>query len=167
MKNSWTIFKNMNLSSIFDRRTLFCKTIGARKILVTDVTKALHNVGYVCTIIGIWSSKHWRFFGITVHWIDEDTYERRSLALPCRRFKSTRLFDRIAQKLQEIRVLYNKIFSKTVAIAIVDGANFFKQEIIPISRIHMYCVVYYKNVFNFGICYLVLKLVTLLKRKLE
>lgn len=78
-----------------------------------------------------------------------------------------RLFDRIAQKLQEIRVLYNKIFSKTVAIAIVDGANFFKQEIIPISRIHMYCVVYYKNVFNFGICYLVLKLVTLLKRKLE
>lgn len=43
----------MNLSSIFDRRTLFWKTIGARKILVTDVTKALHNVGYVCTIIGI------------------------------------------------------------------------------------------------------------------
>lgn len=155
----------MNLSSIFGRRTLFWKTIGARKVLVTDVTKAPHNVGYVCTTIGIWSSKHWRFFGITAHWIDEDTYERRSLL--CRLFKSTRLFDLIAQKLQEIRVLYNKISSKTVAIATDDGAHFFMQEIIPISRIHMYCVVYYKNVFNFGICYLILKLVTLLKRKLE
>lgn len=43
----------MNLSSIFGRRTLFWKTISARKVLFTDVTKALHNVGYVCTTIGI------------------------------------------------------------------------------------------------------------------
>lgn len=156
----------MNLSSIFSRRTLLWKTIGARKVLVTNVTKALHNVGYVCTTIDIWSSKHRRFSGIIAHWIVEDTNERRSLALSCHCFKSTRLFDRIAQKLQEIRVLYNKIFPKTVATATEDGTNFFKQ-IIPISRIYMYCVVYYKNVFNFGICYLVLKLMRLLKKQLE
>ncbi|XP_056638087.1 uncharacterized protein LOC130446069 [Diorhabda sublineata] len=47
----------------------------------------LKTVDYVCTTADVWSSSRRSYLGMTVHWIDPHTYERKSFTLACRRFK--------------------------------------------------------------------------------
>ena len=53
----------------------------------TDLIKKLDSVKHVCLAIDMWSTLKRSFMGVTCHWIDETTYERRSAALACKRFK--------------------------------------------------------------------------------
>lgn len=38
----------------------------------------LSKVPYVCATADVWSTKHKRFLGMTVHWIDTETLDRHS-----------------------------------------------------------------------------------------
>jgi hypothetical protein len=49
--------------------------------------KTLATVKHVCLAVDMWSTLKRSFMGVTCHWIEEETYKRRSAALACKRFK--------------------------------------------------------------------------------
>lgn len=80
---------------------------------------------YFCGTADIWSTKHKSFMGVTVHWIDEKTLERKSEALCCRRFESPHNSDRIAIMLSAIYTEFN-ILSKVICTVTDNASNFVK-----------------------------------------
>lgn len=49
--------------------------------------ETLATVKHVCLAVDMWSTLKRSFMGVTCHWIEEETYKRRSAALACKRFK--------------------------------------------------------------------------------
>ena len=82
-------------------------------------------VDYVCTTADIWSKNNKSFFGVTAHWIDPTTLQRRSVALACRRIKGRHTFDVIASTLESIHNDY-RIGQKVVMTVTDNGSNFVK-----------------------------------------
>ncbi|XP_024867962.1 uncharacterized protein LOC112452127 isoform X2 [Temnothorax curvispinosus] len=81
---------------------------------------------YVCTTADIWSSHSRRFIGVTVHWIDEQSFKRYSYAIACKRFPGSHTHDRIANILNEIHSKYEIIGEKLVGTVTDNGSNFVK-----------------------------------------
>ena len=55
---------------------------------MTDIlTAKLQRETNVCTTADMWSAHHIGFFGVTFHWIEEDTMERKSASLACAQVK--------------------------------------------------------------------------------
>lgn len=74
------------------------------ELFFDDNMQSLKNkiINYVSTSADIWSGRRRSFMGVTVHWIEELSLERRSAAIACRRFKSFHTADRIAELLHTI-----------------------------------------------------------------
>jgi hypothetical protein len=89
------------------------------------VRDLLEGVANVCTTCDVWSGKRKSFLGLTVHWITANTFERKSAALACRRFKDTHSAERLAELLTIIYNEYN-IENKIVASTTDNGSNFVK-----------------------------------------
>lgn len=53
---------------------------------IEEVKHDLRNTNFVCTTADVWSAKRRSFLGVTAHWIDAETFERKSVALACRKF---------------------------------------------------------------------------------
>ena len=68
--------------------------------IITEMGK----VEFVCTTADIWSSNNKSFFGVTAHWLNAQTFERRSAALACRRITGRHTFDVIAKMLASVHV---------------------------------------------------------------
>lgn len=112
------------------------KTVMCRKTLVQSIerefaamketlTATLQKVTYVCTTADLWTAHNRSFFGMTCHWIEEQTMERRSAALACARVKGRHTFDVLAAKICEVHTEY-KIQHKVRATVTDSGSNFVK-----------------------------------------
>ena len=92
-----------------------------KQTLITTLQKAT----YVCTTADLWSAHHRSFFGMTCHWIDETTLERKSAALACARVFGRHTYDVLAKKLTELHAAY-KLQNKVRATVTDNGSNFVK-----------------------------------------
>ena len=54
-----------------------------------NIKEALKGVEFFCTTADIWSTRTRSFMGMTLHYIDPNTFERKSHAIACERFKGT------------------------------------------------------------------------------
>ncbi|XP_077270691.1 uncharacterized protein LOC143901934 [Temnothorax americanus] len=93
---------------------------------VSEVRKTMNSARYVCTTADIWTGSNRRFLGVTAHWIDEKTLDRKSAALACRRFPGTHSFDNIAEMLEGIHTTFGLTCDKIIATVTDNGSNFVK-----------------------------------------
>lgn len=107
-------------------KTLQQKIEDKYNTMVSNIIKEIKKAKYVSTTSDIWSSFRRSFMGVTSHWIDENTLERRSAALACKRFVGTHDYKTIAEILNEIHQFY-EIDCRKIAYGITDnGKNFVK-----------------------------------------
>ncbi|XP_071573305.1 uncharacterized protein [Temnothorax nylanderi] len=90
-----------------------------------NLIKTLASVSTVCTTADIWTHYNRSFFGVTVHWIDCDTLQRKSAALSCCRIQGKHKYDLIASTLESIHIKY-KIDLKVCSTTTDNGSNFVK-----------------------------------------
>lgn len=111
------------------------KTVLTRKAITacvedkhSDMLKTLQNtlsgVIAVCTTADVWTCCNRSFFGVTVHWIEESSLERKSAALACSRMRGKHTFDLIASTLG-IRSKF-RIANKVICTVTDKGSNFVK-----------------------------------------
>ena len=89
------------------------------------LTNDMMKVDYICTTADIWSCNNKSFFGVTGHWVDPVTLERRSAALACRRVTGRHTYNVIAEALNSVHVQY-RIGSKVIVTVTDNAANFVK-----------------------------------------
>lgn len=81
------------------RKTLIQRSEGEFVTMKETLTAKLSKVSSMCTTAHIWSAHNRSFFGMTCHWIEEDTMERKSAALACARLNGRHTYDVLAVKL--------------------------------------------------------------------
>nr|XP_014269066.2 uncharacterized protein LOC106676613 [Maylandia zebra]XP_024654147.1 uncharacterized protein LOC106676613 [Maylandia zebra] len=86
---------------------------------------ALDKVKFVATTTDCWSAHQKSYLGVTCHWIEEASLERRSAALACKRLRGSHTFDMLAGALDDIHCQY-KIRGKVVRTTTDGGSNFVK-----------------------------------------
>lgn len=90
-----------------------------------DLRNHLQKVGTVCTTADCWTSRRRSFLGVTVHWIESDSLERRGACLAVRQITGSHTYDVIARELE----LINEEFCLTqkICFTVTDsGSNFIK-----------------------------------------
>nr|XP_023659428.1 zinc finger BED domain-containing protein 1-like [Paramormyrops kingsleyae] len=92
-----------------------------KKTIITELAK----VKFVATTTDCWSAHQKSYLGVTCHWIEEDSLERRSAALACKRLRGSHTFDMIASALDDVHCQY-KIRDKVVRTTTDSGSNFVK-----------------------------------------
>ncbi|XP_043865298.1 uncharacterized protein LOC26527238 [Drosophila mojavensis] len=103
------------------------KQITAKYCKYLENTKeTLKKVDFVCTTADIWSSSRRSYLGVTVHWIESHTFERKSATLACRRFKGTHSYDKVAELIVEIHSEFDLSPNKTFKTATDNGSNMVK-----------------------------------------
>ena len=93
--------------------------------LKMSVTNAMRPLQFVATTTDCWSARGRSYIGVTAHWIDVDSLERRSVALACKRLKGSHTFDVLASALEDIHAEY-AIREKVVKTTMDNGSNFMK-----------------------------------------
>ncbi|KAF7648292.1 hypothetical protein LDENG_00159160 [Lucifuga dentata] len=104
-----------------DRLTLFTKVDQGFSKMREALMAKLNNIQYVCTTADIWTANSRSFFGMTCHWIDTCTLERKSAALGFARLQGRITYDTIAGRIHDVHVAYN-IESK-VQTTVTDNAS--------------------------------------------
>lgn len=92
---------------VMDRVTLFTKVDQAFSKMREELMAKLSNIQYVCTTADIWTANSRSFFGMTCHWIDPDSLERKSVALGFARLRGRITFDTVAGRIHDIHLAYN------------------------------------------------------------
>lgn len=92
----------------------------------TALSKILEHVPFVCEAVDIWSTKRRSFMGMSLHYVDPNTLERKSFALSCAEFESPHNNERIAEHLQLIHSQYGLMREKIVATVTDNASNFVK-----------------------------------------
>lgn len=91
-----------------------------------NLKQELDNVEFVCSTADIWSSSKRSYLGVTVHWIESETFERKSAAIACRRFKGAHTYEKVAEMIADIHSDYNLKLSKIVKTVTDNGSNMVK-----------------------------------------
>lgn len=107
-------------------------TFESQRNHLIKIFSAIDHIGITADI---WSSKHRSFMGVTAHWIDVKTYQRRYAILSCSRFVFPHTNDRIANHLKEVCDVYG-ITEKIIATTTDNASNFdkaFREFGIPIE----------------------------------
>lgn len=110
---------------VISRPTLRTRIEEAANQMKKNLMSHLSKVSYVGTTTDCWTAHQQSFLGITVHWIDEETLERQSAALACKRLKGSHTFDVLAAAIDDIHCQY-KIRGKVVRTTTDSGSNFIK-----------------------------------------
>lgn len=106
---------------------------------MSSLYNELQNVDFMCCTADIWSTKHKSYMGITCHYIDENTLERKSKLLCCRRFMSPHDNERIAELISEVYREFDITF-KVVGTVTDNASNFalaFKKYGLSIDEFNM------------------------------
>lgn len=106
-----------------DRVTLFTKVDQGFSKMREELMEKLSNIQYVCTTADVWTANSRSFFGITCHWIDPASLERKSAALGFPRLQGRITYDNIAGRIHDIHVAYN-IESKVQTTITDNGSPF-------------------------------------------
>ncbi|KAF2890205.1 hypothetical protein ILUMI_15968, partial [Ignelater luminosus] len=64
-----------------DRKTLRSKLEAAKSTVIGYIKEELAKTKYVCTTADIWSAQNKSYLGVTVHFIDDKDFERKSFVL--------------------------------------------------------------------------------------
>ncbi len=84
----------------------------------------MKKVPYIATTTDCWTARR-SFIGVTAHWLDPCSFERRSAALACRQLRGSHTFDALAAVLTDIHAEY-EISLKVVRTTTDNGSNFVK-----------------------------------------
>ncbi|XP_072224584.1 uncharacterized protein zbedx [Leuresthes tenuis] len=106
-----------------DRVTLFTKVDLRFSRMREELMAKLSKIQYVCTTADIWTASNRSFFGMTCHWIDTETLERKSAALGFARLLGSITYESIAGRIHDIHVAYN-IESKVQTTVTDNGSPF-------------------------------------------
>jgi len=107
------------------RRTLRKRIAEAAKEMKQKLVKTLGDQATVATTTDCWSAYGKSYIGVTVHWIDVGTLDRKSACLALRRLKGSHTYDVIAAALNDIHAEYG-IRKKVTRTTTDNGANFVK-----------------------------------------
>lgn len=127
--------KNGQTLKIMSRHILKSKIDWTSETQKNNLIKIFSSIEQIGITADIWSSKHRSFLGVTAHWIDIKTYQRRYAILSCSRFTFPQTNDRIAAHLKEVCENYG-IPEKVVATTTDNASNFdkaFREFGIPIE----------------------------------
>lgn len=78
----------------------------------------------VCTTADIWTAHNKSFLGMSAHWLDPTTLERKKAAIVCQRFKGRHTYDAIAAAVEDIHASYS--LSEIKATVTDNSSNFVK-----------------------------------------
>lgn len=123
-------FREM-IAGISGGRTHMCRKTLMQRIergfqnMKEAITETLQDVQTVCTTADIWTAHHRSFMGITCHWIEPETLDRKSAALACERIRGRHTYDVIAAKVSQIHAEF-QIQGKVSATVTDNGSNFVK-----------------------------------------
>ena len=106
-----------------DRVTLFTKVDQGFSRMREELMTKLSSIQYVCTTADIWTANNRSFFGMTCHWIDSLSLERKSAALGFARLQGKITYDTIAGRIHDIHVAFN-IESKVQTTVTDNGSPF-------------------------------------------
>ncbi|XP_074552718.1 uncharacterized protein zbedx isoform X1 [Halichoeres trimaculatus] len=119
-----------------DRVTLFTKVDQGFSRMREELMAKLSGIQYVCTTADIWTANNRSFFGMTCHWIDPTSLERKSAAVGFARLQGRITYDSIAGRIHDIHVAYN-IESKVQTTVTDNGSPFvsvFKEFVLDIQE---------------------------------
>ncbi len=85
----------------------------------------LKTVDSVCTTADGWTSRRRSFLGVTVHWLDPESLERKGGCLAIRQLSGRHTYDILAKTLESINTEFD-IAHKTCYTVTDSGANFVK-----------------------------------------
>ena len=91
----------------------------------SDLKTKLRELQVVCTTADCWSSRHRSFLGITVHWIEPDTLDRKGACLAVRQLTGSHTYAVLAQKMESINDEFG--LQNKICYTVTDsGSNFIK-----------------------------------------
>jgi KRAB domain-containing zinc finger protein len=111
--------------TVMSRLTLRKLLLDSSAELKSKLIAILSNQKFVATTADCWTTYGKAYLGITVHWIDRDSLERKSACLALRRIRGHHTFDIIAKMLEEIHKEF-RIEGKIVRTTTDSGSNFVK-----------------------------------------
>jgi len=91
---------------------------------VNDLIVTISMQKYICLTTGIWSSLNKSYLGMTMHYIEENTYQRFSYVIACRRIEGSHNYMNIAKSISDILTSY-KIDVKKISHTVTDNASNF------------------------------------------
>lgn len=111
--------------SIPSRRTVVRRITAMFYEKKTEIIEEISNALWVSSTADLWSSHHRAYMGVTVHYVDAASLERKGFVIACRRFKYEHTAERIAEMLIDI---YNEfsIMEKVKDCVTDNAANFAK-----------------------------------------
>ncbi|XP_051792179.1 E3 SUMO-protein ligase ZBED1-like [Erpetoichthys calabaricus] len=112
-------------AKVISRSTVRTRICDAAEDMKTTIIAELGKAKFVATTTDCWSAHQKSYLGVTCHWIEEESLERRSAALACKRLRGSHTFDMIASALDDVHCQY-KIRDKVVRTTTDSGSNFIK-----------------------------------------
>jgi hypothetical protein len=110
---------------VISRRTLAKKIEDSAADIRVKLIDMLKEQSHVATTADCWTSHGKFLLGMTVHWIDSQSCDRKSACLALRRVKGSHTFDVIAEHLEAIHSEFG-IRRKIVRTTTDSGSNFVK-----------------------------------------
>ena len=107
------------------RRTLGRQILAKHEDLEQHLIKILEDVPWVATTADCWSAHHNSYLGVTLHWIDPASRQRKQAVLACQRLFGSHTFDVLARALSEIHCKFG-IADKVRRTTTDNAANFVK-----------------------------------------
>jgi len=107
-----------------DRRIINKELVNKYNWYVNDLIEKISKQKYICLTTDIWSTLNKSYLGMTMHYIDENTYERFSYAIACRRIEGSHNYINIAKCISNILKNY-KIDVTKISHTITDNATNF------------------------------------------
>lgn len=107
-----------------DRRILNKELINKYNWYVCDIIEKISKQKYTCLTTDIWSSLNKSYLGMTMHYIEENTYQRFSFAIACRRIEGSHNYINIEKCITEILRNY-KIYIRKISHTVTDNATNF------------------------------------------
>jgi KRAB domain-containing zinc finger protein len=111
--------------SVMSRAVLRTRIMNKMNNLKGKLIDILREQQFLATTADCWSAFGKSYMGVTVHWIDRGSFERKSACLALRRMKGKHTYDVIANALQQIHKEF-AIEGKILRTTTDSGSNFVK-----------------------------------------
>lgn len=107
-----------------DRRVINKELVNKYNCYVKDLIGKITKQKYICLTTDIRSSLNKSYLGMTIHYIEENTYQRFSYAIACRRIEGSHDYTNIAKCISDILTSYIIDITK-ISHTLTDNATNF------------------------------------------